>query len=222
MWGHGGKHARNPRSWAWAAHFPWGQPREEWENRGGRCFEIRILLSSRFGHVFLPSLSLWTAWRACYSEFPSCSYCVSVFWNPYPVIESLWSCFSAKLVAVDGLARLLLWVSILFLLCLCVLTSVARYRVVVVMFFCQACRCGRPGAPATLSFHPVLRYGSCMLLWAVLIMSYNLTSLSLNVTVQSNWHVTDNLILPRSCRYFPGSGRIWHVFRFICRCFWCG
>ena len=25
-----------------------------------------------------------------------------------------------------------------------------------VMFFCQACRCGRPGAPATLSFHPVL------------------------------------------------------------------
>ena len=43
------------------------------------CFEIRIPLSSRCGHVFLPSLSLWTAWRVCYSESPSCSYCVSVF-----------------------------------------------------------------------------------------------------------------------------------------------
>ena len=27
MWGHGGKRARNPRTWAWAVHFPWGQPR---------------------------------------------------------------------------------------------------------------------------------------------------------------------------------------------------
>ena len=35
-------------------------------------------------------------------------------------------------------------------------SSVSRYRVVVVMFFCQACRCGRLGASATLSFHPVL------------------------------------------------------------------
>ena len=43
------------------------------------CFEIRNLLSSRCGHVFQPSLSLWTAWRVCYFEFPSCSYCVSVF-----------------------------------------------------------------------------------------------------------------------------------------------
>ena len=43
------------------------------------CFEIRSPLSSRCGHVFQPSLSLWTAWRACYFEFPSCSYCVSVF-----------------------------------------------------------------------------------------------------------------------------------------------
>ena len=30
------------------------------------CFEIRIPLLSHCGHVFLPSLSLWTAWRACY------------------------------------------------------------------------------------------------------------------------------------------------------------
>ena len=70
--------------------------------------------------------------------------------------RSIWWCFSAKLVAVDGLARLLLWVSILFLLCFCVLKSVSRYWVVAVMFFCQACRCGRPGAPANLGFHPVL------------------------------------------------------------------
>ena len=42
------------------------------------CVEIRIPLSGRFGHVFVPSLSLWTAWRVCYSEFTSCSYCVSV------------------------------------------------------------------------------------------------------------------------------------------------
>ena len=44
----------------------------------------------------------------------------------------------------------------MFLLCFCVLKSVTCYRVVVVMFFSQACRCGRLGAPATLSFHRVL------------------------------------------------------------------
>ena len=32
------------------------------------CFESRIPLSGRFGHVFQPSLSLWTAWRVCNSE----------------------------------------------------------------------------------------------------------------------------------------------------------
>ena len=51
------------------------------------CFEIRSPLSSRCGHVFQPSLSLWTAWRACYFEFPSCSsivglFVISVAYNP--------------------------------------------------------------------------------------------------------------------------------------------
>ena len=42
------------------------------------------------------------------------------------------------------------------ILCFCVLKFVTRYRGVLVMFLCQACRCGRLGASATLSLHPVL------------------------------------------------------------------
>ena len=47
---------------------------------------ICIPLSSRCGHVFLPSLSLWTAWRACYSEFPFCSVMHGI--NPHTWVVS--------------------------------------------------------------------------------------------------------------------------------------
>ena len=43
MWGHGGKHARNPRSCAWAVHFPWGQPPYKMENRGGLIYGLRVI-----------------------------------------------------------------------------------------------------------------------------------------------------------------------------------
>ena len=53
-----------------AHHFSW---------QGQYLVMSECHMGAAFGDVFLPSLSLWTAWRACYSEFPSCSYCVSVF-----------------------------------------------------------------------------------------------------------------------------------------------
>ena len=93
MWGHGGKHARNLWSWAWAVRFPWGQP---------RC---------RMGKSGRPHILYW-----------GCNVCV---WRWHiqrrrvlvPIIKmlgiSLWNCY-----AIES--------------CL-------------VMFWCQACRCGRPG-----------------------------------------------------------------------------
>ena len=43
MWGHGGKHARNLWSCAWAVHFPWGQPPYKMENRGGLICGLRVI-----------------------------------------------------------------------------------------------------------------------------------------------------------------------------------
>ena len=51
---------------------------------------------------------------AVFGDFGVSRFAAGAVFGEVRVDSRLWSCFSAKLVAVDGLARMLLWVSILF------------------------------------------------------------------------------------------------------------